>query len=192
MVDLVVLQSLSYTAGALSVILGVIYYAINLRESTKNRRINTTATLLQSMLSREMVRMEGSLMELEWKDFDDFYSKYDSSVNIENYADRTTMMCRFDLVGYLLKCGLVDIDTLYCFEGVTMLNAWVKFKLIVEEYRKFSWGKDAFEYWEYLANEVAKYKAKRDPLYRYNARGIFTPEEYERTFGKYLSQLVIS
>jgi hypothetical protein len=31
MVDLVVLQSLSYTAGALSVILGVIYYMINLR-----------------------------------------------------------------------------------------------------------------------------------------------------------------
>jgi hypothetical protein len=53
MVDIVVLQSLSYTAGAISVVLGVIYYMYNMREMAKNRRITTTNALMTSFISEE-------------------------------------------------------------------------------------------------------------------------------------------
>lgn len=110
--------------------------------------------------------------------------KYDSSVNLDNYSDRATMGGRFDLIGFLLKHGLVDIETLYCVEGMTMISAWIKFKPIIEEYRKFAYGKDLYEHWEYLANEMAKCKEKKDPSWRYSAVDIFQQEEYDRTFSK--------
>jgi multisubunit Na+/H+ antiporter MnhG subunit len=52
MVDLVVLQTISYTVGAISVVLGVIYYAINLRESRRNGRITLAKSLTQRMETR--------------------------------------------------------------------------------------------------------------------------------------------
>ena len=54
---------------------------------------------------------------------------------------------------------------------------------IVEGYRKFSWGKDAYEYWEYLVNEMARNKSRRDLSYKYNA-DMFTVGEYEKAFSK--------
>ena len=42
MVDLALLQSVSYIAGALGVCVAAVYYVLNLRETTKNRRISYT------------------------------------------------------------------------------------------------------------------------------------------------------
>jgi hypothetical protein len=72
MVDLVVLQSLSYTAGAISVVLGVIYYMINLRETMRNRRVTLTNALMQSFVSEEVSKRHAEIMQAEWEDFDDF------------------------------------------------------------------------------------------------------------------------
>ena len=52
MVDVSLLQSLSYTAGAISVVLGVIYYGINLRETTRNRRVTLASNLLSTINCR--------------------------------------------------------------------------------------------------------------------------------------------
>jgi hypothetical protein len=103
MVDLVALQSVSYTAGALSVVHGVIYYAINLRETNKNRRITTTSTLLQTLLSLETCHIVSELMIMEWKNFDDFYKRYDSSVNPDNLAKRQRLWGIFNVIGSLYR-----------------------------------------------------------------------------------------
>ena len=75
MVNLAEIQAAYYMVAATGVLVAAIYYLFSIRETKRNRRINTTAALLQSMLSREMMRIEGGLMEMELKDFDDFYKK---------------------------------------------------------------------------------------------------------------------
>lgn len=78
MIDLVVLQSLSYVAAAIGVCAAASYYIFNLRETTRSRRVALTNTLIQSFISEEGSRRWADMMNMEWKDFDDFYKKYDS------------------------------------------------------------------------------------------------------------------
>jgi len=182
LVDLSLLQSVSAIAGALSVMLGVIYYVNNLRESNNNRRITTTTTLVQSLLTLECLNIEGELYQMTWKDFEDFKRKYDSSVNVDNFSKRMKLWGMYEVIGTLYKSGLLNMQSLFCVTSFSIVNVWVRFKPIIEEYRKVSYGRDGYKNWEYVAHEVAKYIEKTDPLWRSNAAEFFSPEEYDRVF----------
>ena len=168
-------------AGALSVVLGVIYYVNNLRETNNTRRITTTTTLVQSLLTLESLNIEGELYQMTWKDFEDFKRKYDSSVNVDNFSKRMKLWGMYEVIGTLYKSGLLNMQSLFCVTSISIVNIWVKFKPIIEEYRKSDYGKEGYRNWEYVAHEVAKHIEKNDPLWRSNAAE-FSPEEYDRTF----------
>jgi hypothetical protein len=53
MVDLALLQTVSYIAGALGVCVAAVYYALNLREMNKNRRITLTHTMMQPFMTED-------------------------------------------------------------------------------------------------------------------------------------------
>ena len=48
------IQTAYYLVVATGVLLAVFYYALNLRETMKNRRITLTTTLMQPFLSRAL------------------------------------------------------------------------------------------------------------------------------------------
>jgi TRAP-type C4-dicarboxylate transport system permease small subunit len=52
-VDITLLQSVSYVAAAIGVCIAAFYYALNLRETTKNRREILTNNLLQNLYTEE-------------------------------------------------------------------------------------------------------------------------------------------
>jgi len=56
----------------------------------------------------------------------------------------------------LLKRKLVDIDTVVDAYGESGVIAWEKVKLLVEGFRKQYKTPKAFEFFEYLYNEVKK------------------------------------
>jgi hypothetical protein len=181
MVDIVVLQSLSYTAGAISVVLGVIYYMYNMREMAKNRRITTTNALMTSFISEEGSRRWIEIMQAEWEDFDDFYRKYDSTVNPDFYAKRDTVCILFDILGYQYMSGYLDIGTLWTISNEAVPETWMKYGPIYEEYKaRGGYSKHVFEYFEYLAYEMAKMMAKTDPKFKISP--IFKSDEYYREF----------
>jgi hypothetical protein len=181
MVDLVVLQSLSYTAGAISVILGVIYYMINLRETTRNRRVTLTNALIQSFVSEEVSRRWLEIMQAEWEDFDDFYRKYDSTVNLDFYAKRDSFFRTFDIFGYQYMSGYLDIGTLWTVCNEAVAFTWVKYGPIIDEYKaRGVYTKHEFEHFEYLAYEMYKMIAKDDPTFKMPS--IFRSDEYYREF----------
>ncbi|MCX6653604.1 MAG: hypothetical protein NTY03_00630 [Candidatus Bathyarchaeota archaeon] len=164
MVDLALLQSVSYIAGALGVCIAAFYYAINIREQTRNRRVTLTTSLLQSFMSREGIRLIVDLMRMEWSDFDDFLRKYDSTVNPDNIIMRSAVFMHCEVLGREYRSGVIDLDTLFsvCSDNIPQL--WVKFKPIIEEYRKRKvYSKIEFENFEYLAGELTKLMERRDP-----------------------------
>jgi hypothetical protein len=166
MVDLAVLQSVSYIAGALGVCVAAFYYALNIRESGKNRKIALTNTLLQTMASEEGIRRMISLINMEWSDWDDFFKKYDSKVNEENFVKRTVFTMTAGYIGYLIKEGVIDIGSVYQLIGESVMDVWLKFKPVLYKYVEIGdWGKDSFENFEFLANEMIRMKAERDPIY---------------------------
>ena len=163
MVDLSLLQSVSYIAGALGVFIAAVFYVLNLRETTKNRRISYTNTVIQQFLTEEGQRRNIDCYSMQWTDFEDFKKKYDSRVNPENYAKRMSLWLLYDSIGYLYKSGLIDLDTVSNVGGRIIVWDWLKFKPIIEEYRKTDLGPHGFSNFEYLAEAVLRRQERIDP-----------------------------
>jgi hypothetical protein len=157
------LQSISYTAGALSVVLGVIYYAINLREQTKNRRITLAHTMLSSINSKEGKHDFVEMINMQWSDLDDFKRKYDHRVNMENFLTRAAWWNVCEFIGWQYRIGLVDMDTILNAEGGVMAQMWYKFKPVIYEFIKIGdYGKRNYRNWEYLAEEIRHAQERED------------------------------
>jgi hypothetical protein len=165
MVDLALLQSVSYIAGALGVCVAALSFVFNMRSTTKSRRASLTNNLMNSFLSEEGMKRWHDLEIMKWNDFEDYYRKYDSTVNPDNYAKRQSFWNTCDLIGYQYREGLVDLGTVYNAGGLWILNSWLKFKPIIEEYRKTEYPIDHYENYEYVAGELMKIQEKRDPMY---------------------------
>lgn len=149
-------------AAAIGVCVAAFYYALNLRETTRNRRATLSMNILQSFMSEEGALRFIDLLNMQWNDFEDYKKKYDSSVNPGNYAKRMAFWQTCDLIGYQYRAGILDIQTIYNVGGIWIWNAWRKFKPIIEEYRKWEWPSDTYENFEYLANILIKMSEDRD------------------------------
>jgi hypothetical protein len=166
MVDIALLQSVSYIAGALGVCVAAGYYIQNMRETVKNRRATITTTLLQSFLSEEGGLRLLDLLSMQWKDIDDFVKKYDSSINPQNYAKRFAFWNTCDMLGYQYRTGIIDLETIYDIGGQMIVTIWTKFKPIIEHYRGWEWSKDYLSNYEYLVGELLILQEGRDKNYR--------------------------
>jgi hypothetical protein len=159
MIELSVIRDLVAIFG---VIAGFSYYVMTVRNASKARKTQLVSRLREELMTVEggLIRME--LLEMEWTDFDDFDAKYDSTVNPENYAKRFLWWGIYQEVGYLLREGLVDINTVYnLIGGHNSLILWTKFESIIIEQRKKYRDPSWFTYFEYFADEIKKYRVKQ-------------------------------
>ncbi len=154
-----------------------------MRETTRNRRLTMTNNMMQFQTSVEYQRNGTDMMSMEWKDWGDFYKKYDSTVNPDNYAKRISIWDRYENLGLQCKMGLLDMEIIYVVSAVSIINTWIKFRPIIEEYRKLDYGRDMFVNWEYLVTELAKMKAERDPSWK-GSKSYIKLGEYDKTFNK--------
>ena len=182
MVDLVVLQSISYIAGATGVAIAAIFYVLNLRISQKNQEINqknqelmlkaqqqtleTRQFQLLMQLSEFINTKEGmrnylEFISMEWKDYDDFEKKYGSNVNPDNYALRESLAGWFNKAGLLLRHGMIDRVLLYDFLGIAAIGLWNKYGEIIRTSRELWAMPELWRDWEYLYGELVKIGAER-------------------------------
>ena len=166
MVDLALLQSVSYIAGALGVCVATFYYAYNIREQTRNRRVTLTNSLMQPFVSEEGKRRFEELWRMEWVDFDDFLRKYDSTVNTDSFVKRASAFDVCEIVGLQYRSGLIDFETVFSVCNTSVPQLWVKFRPVIEEYRKRGvYSMIEYQNFEYLANEITRIMQQRDPSY---------------------------
>jgi hypothetical protein len=169
MVDIALLQSVSYMAGAFGVCVAALSFAFNMRVTTKNRKITQTNELLKFFLTLESQKIYYELMEMEWTNYDDFEKKYGTDIGeegIANCAKRNVFWYGYDTIGRQLKSGLIDKETLYGALGIYVSWMWTKFEPIIYVQRKMYTGSDELEGLEYLAGEMLEMKHVRDPTYR--------------------------
>jgi len=171
------LQSVSYIAAALSVSTYLLNLIITNRREERNKRITLSSNIVQALASVDGVRNIADLLNMEWRDMDDFRKKYDSAVNPQNYAIRFSYWYKLENPGFLLKAGLVDRDLVYDAGGWMTIWMWVKFRPMIEEYRRTDWGADAFKNLEYLTREMWKMRRERAPDFvtdtSYSDLGVF-------------------
>jgi hypothetical protein len=173
MVDLALLQSVSYIAGALGVCIAAIFYVLNLRISQRNmrqtletRKLQFVTSITSQLLSEEGQRRYGELLNMEWKDYDDFERKYGSDYNLDNYAKRFSVWYTYNTLGMLVREKLVEPEVLYKINNVNPCLMWSKFKDIIKEQKKRYSGGDALSDFEFLSNEIHRVALSRDPSFR--------------------------
>jgi hypothetical protein len=181
MVDLSLLQSVSYIVGALGVCVAAIFYVLNLRISQRNmrqtletRKLQFVTSIANQLLSVEGERTYAELINMEWKDYDDFEKKYGSDNNLESCAYRLSSWRYFNGLGYMLKNNMVDAEVLYNHGGDGCIWMWAKFESIIRNMRKVYHTGDSWLWgFEYLADEMTRIAKMRDPSY-------FVPETFYR------------
>lgn len=117
MIDMVLLQSISYIAAAIGVFSASIYYIMVLKATQRNmkmtletRKLQYITYITQNLQDEEGCRRFAEMMNMDWYDYDEFEKKYGSDFNIENYAKRTTAILSYNMLGSLLRERLVEPD----------------------------------------------------------------------------------
>jgi len=172
LVDLVVLQSVSYVAAAIGVCAAAIYYMMVLREQRRSTKLTLETRQAQLFMqmyttftSYEFKSKWNDIMHLwEWKSLEDFNSKYGYvSSNSEEFSKLDFVATFFEGIGVLVKRGLIDVTLVDDLMSGHVVSSWERFEPPIMEWReKMNWPQ-LLEWWEYLYHEVKGIMEKQHP-----------------------------
>jgi hypothetical protein len=173
MVDVGLLQSLSYVAAAIGVCIAAFYYVMMLREQRRNmrltletRRIGLIDSIITRTINKDGFRTYFELMNYDWRDYGDFERKYGSDNDVDAAAKRFEHWHSYNSIGAMLRKGIVEAEDLYDMGLFGVTYIWEKYRPIIEENRRRYNGKDYLRDLEYLAGEMMRVKLVRDPSYK--------------------------
>jgi hypothetical protein len=155
------ITEISAMVAAAGVLIGVVYYILDMRNQTKMRHTDLAMRISSWWTTEETFRQWLRTMDLEFKDFEDFTKKYGNvlSEKPEQIAVIITMD-HFDAVGYLLHRKMIDYGLVRL---MPVVATWEKVKPLVEGLRRQQSGQYRRPYmiwFEYLNNEVKKREQK--------------------------------
>jgi hypothetical protein len=154
------IATISTVIAAISVLVGVFFAVIQLRNVVKTRNLGLIIQLNPSfrVSYSEMVEAQSELMSLEYEDYDDFKKKYGELFSEgETQKAIGIMFSFFEGMGLLLHRRLIEISLVDWVTGgsggVKML--WDKMKPVLEGFSQ-EYNIRAFQWTEYLYNELQK------------------------------------
>jgi hypothetical protein len=160
MIELPVIRDLVAIFG---VIAGFSYYIMVVRNANKARKTQLLMQLRQTAMNIEFQKSVLELIDSDFTTYEEFLEKYDSYVNLDNYALRTRLWSYFDGIGYLLHENLIDLDSVYHLIGGNQPEVhWRKWKPVIVGNRKRYENPDLYIWFEYLGNEFKKMRVKRN------------------------------
>jgi hypothetical protein len=112
MVDI---YEISAVVAAIGVLVGVVYYILDMRHQTKIRKTDLLTRLYTSTFtSNEFMDALWKVMSLQVKDYEDYVKQY-GSLQTDNPMNRAifTVIGYYELVGVLLYRKLIDLVTVH-------------------------------------------------------------------------------
>ena len=168
MVDLALLQSASYIAGAIGVCVAAVYYVMNLRVTLETRRLGLLDSITTKIVNRDGFRDYFELLRSEWSDYEDFERKYGSENNVDGAGKRYAAWNSFNSVGAMLRKGILNAEDLHnTGVGGAAPFLWGKYKPIIEEVRRRYMGDGFMRDFEYLAGAMVRVTKQKDPSFRF-------------------------
>jgi len=157
MVDISTLSSL---VAAISVVFGVIFAVLQLRDLVKTRQTDLVMRLYSAYGSKEFQEAWVETLRLEFKDYNDYLKKYGATSEKSVYTSVNMVASFFEGIGILLHRKLVDIALVDDLFSSDIIVTWHKMKPIVEGWRKHFNRPQISEWFEYLHNEMQKREQK--------------------------------
>jgi hypothetical protein len=166
MVDI---QTVSIAIASASVVAGVVYYALMLRNQSKvrqdmvkTRQADLLMRLYSTYGSKEFQDALWTVHNLEFEDYNGYLKKYGSTASVTP-ANRAiwTVGWFFNGMGLLLHNRIADIDQVDDLFGYAVVWMWEKVKpIIIEGYRSQPKMQKSMRWFEYLYKEMKKREQK--------------------------------
>lgn len=161
MTVVVEIQTISIVFASAGVMVAAIYYLVQIRHQNKIRQTDLLVRLAPwlNMTSSELQQAMVRIINLEFKDYDDFVKKYGplASEKPEQMAIMT-IGNYLETIGTLVRRRLVDVDFVYEFWGHNLLLYCEKIRPLAEgamkQYDQPWYGESPAG--EYLYNEMKK------------------------------------
>jgi len=156
MVDI---ETISVIVASISVVVGVIYYAIEFRDQTKSRRTESFWNVFSTFNTREFYEAFEALHNLDFVDYEDFASKYGDYLSGKCTVNTSIdMVCDlFEGAAYLFEKGLMEYESIAM---LPVIPTWEKVKLIAEAVRKKPGFAGTWTKFENAYNELKKREQK--------------------------------
>ena len=148
MVDI---QTVSIVIASASVVAGIIYYSLQIRNQARARQTDITIRLYSLMVTREWIDAWQKVVDSipDMTDSVTYYKKHGTS-------DFNQIYLTFELLGILLENKLIKIDFLDRIAHDHVVIMWEKMKPIIEDTKKVSGLRTLGAGTEYLYNEMKK------------------------------------
>jgi len=162
MVDIIDISAMVAAAG---VVVGVVYYILDIRHDKKAREMELCRLVTSDLATEQGMKRYAIMMNMEWKDYEDFMEKYGYS-NPEMFSKWTSQFLIWENLGVLIKSKVVTAEKLYDTGGVGPILGWEKFKDIIQRRRDVAWGQDFWSNAEFFAREMLRIKMKKDASFK--------------------------
>ena len=149
----------SAVVAAVGVLIGVIYYILDIRHQRQVRKTDLVISLSDFGTRKDFLEACTDIFDADFKDYDDFVRKYG-----ELFSKKPVPMSFFvvgnfmERVGVLLHDKLLDISLVS--QLMTVTDFWEKMKPVIEGVRREENNQNYYVYFEYLYNEVMKREQK--------------------------------
>jgi hypothetical protein len=143
------IATISTVIAASSVVVGVVFAILQLRDLAKTRKTDLVMRLYSTFDSREFLEGFTKILTIEIKDFNDYLKKY-------GMAEASEVFLFFEEVGILYMMKLIDLNLVNRLLGDPILMTWEKGKPLVEGFREYFHNPGIFWQFEYLYNEIRK------------------------------------
>ena len=160
---MITFEQVLYVIPVLALAASITYYAMVLRNQDKTRRIQYSMQFLQNSMNDDRMQRHLDVINMDYESYADFLRKWDSSVNREDAVKRMTIWWRYNSIGYMLRDGLLDAETVYNFIGPASLGQWKHWGPVIrEQIKRSEVASSQFDGFEYLNEEMNNIRTKRE------------------------------
>ena len=155
---MVEITEISVMVAAAGVIIGFIYYIMQMRYQNNVRKADLLIRLYSTTNSKEIADSAWNVSRLNVKNYDDYVKQYGSFLS-ENpmHKDVVKILGIYDLIGSLLYKKLIDPDLAYNVLGVGHTKMlYENLKPILHGIRKETNEPGAYSGFDYLVNELTR------------------------------------
>jgi len=148
---------ISAIVAAVGVLIGVVYYVLDMRHQTKLRKTDLLIRLYSTYTNSEFMDAFWKVMSLQVKDYQNYVKQYGSLSQNDNPMNRAVFMVIgfYELVGVLLYRKLIDLVTVYdAFGSVLPVALFEKIKPVLTGMRTVE--STSLLGFEYLCHELKK------------------------------------
>ncbi len=150
---------ISAMVAAGGVLVGVIYYILDLRHQNKVRQTDLVIKLSDFGTRTKFLNACTDIFEADFTDYDDFVTKYGTFFSKKPIPNSYYIVANFmERVGILLRNKLLNISLVD--QIMTVTDFWEKMKPVIEGVRREEHSDRYYENFEYLYNEMKKREQK--------------------------------